>query len=105
MAQDVKAGMDGIVPSVGNLIPDVCHKLCAAAQRGDSNEAAQHAESMNAVAALYQKGRTLAQSLAAIKGLLHLRGLCSPAVFPPLLPLSPDELEALRGEAAKLNLT
>jgi 4-hydroxy-tetrahydrodipicolinate synthase len=105
MAQDVKSGMDGIVPSVGNLIPDVCHKLCAAAQRGDSNEAAQHAERMNAVAALYQKGRTLAQSLATIKGLLHLRGLCSPAVFPPLLPLAPDELEALRGEAAKLNLT
>jgi dihydrodipicolinate synthase/N-acetylneuraminate lyase len=60
---------------------------------------------MNAVAALYQKGRTLAQSLATIKGLLHLRGLCSPAVFPPLLPLAPDELEALRSEAAKLNLT
>jgi 4-hydroxy-tetrahydrodipicolinate synthase len=102
MAQDVKSGMDGIVPSVGNLIPDVCHKLCAAAQRGDSTAAAQPAERMNAVAALYQNGRTLAQSLAAIKGLLHLRGLCSPAVFPPLLPLSPDELEALRSEAAKL---
>lgn len=104
MAQDLKSGMDGIVPSVGNLIPDVCHKLCAAVERGDSSEATQHAERMNAVAALYQKGRTLAQSLAAIKGLLHLRGLCSPAVFPPLLPLAPEELEALRGEAAKLQL-
>ena len=54
------------------------------------------------MAALYQKGRTLAQSLAALKGLLHLRGLCSPAVFPPLLPVSPAELETLRGEAARL---
>ena len=104
MAQDLKSGMDGIVPSVGNLIPDVCQRLCAAAQNGDWTEAAQHAERMSAVAALYQKGRTLAQSLAAIKGLLHLRGLCSPAVFPPLLPVSPAELEALRGEAAKLHL-
>lgn len=102
MAQDLKSGMDGIVPSVGNLIPDVCHRLCAAAQKGDWTEATQHVERMSAVAALYQKGRTLAQSLAAIKGLLHLRGLCSPAVFPPLLPLSPTELEALRGEAAKV---
>lgn len=104
MAQDVKSGMDGIVPSVGNLVPDVCHGFCAAAQSGDWTSAAQHAERMNAVAALYQKGRTLAQSLAAIKGLLHLRGLCSPAVFPPLLPLSSADLEALRGEAAKLHL-
>jgi 4-hydroxy-tetrahydrodipicolinate synthase len=102
MAQDLKSGMDGIVPSVGNLIPDVCQRLCAAAQRSDWAEATQHAEGMNAMAALYQKGRTLAQSLAALKGLLHLRGLCSPAVFPPLLPVSPTELETLRGEAARL---
>jgi 4-hydroxy-tetrahydrodipicolinate synthase len=102
MAQDLNSGMDGIVPSVGNLIPDVCHQLCAAVQRGDSSAAAQHAERMNAVAALYQKSRTLAQSLAAIKGLLHLRGLCSPAVFPPLLPLASGELEVLHSEAAKL---
>jgi len=104
MAQDLKSGMDGIVPSVGNLIPDVCHRLCAATQKGDWTEATQHADCMNAVAALYQKDRTLAQSLAAIKGLLHLRGLCSPAVFPPLLPLSAPELESLRGEAEKLDL-
>jgi 4-hydroxy-tetrahydrodipicolinate synthase len=104
MAQDLKSGMHGIVPSVGNLIPGVCHQLCAAVQSGDATAAAQHAGRMNAVAGLYQKGRTLAQSLAAIKGLLHLRGLCSPAVFPPLLPLATDELEALRAEAAKLNL-
>jgi dihydrodipicolinate synthase/N-acetylneuraminate lyase len=56
------------------------------------------------VAALYQNGHTLAQSLAAIKGLLHLRGLCSPAVFPPLLPLAPDELEVLRAKAVKLQV-
>jgi dihydrodipicolinate synthase/N-acetylneuraminate lyase len=104
MAQDLKSGMDGIVPSVGNLIPDVCHRLCAATKKGDWTEATHHADCMNAVAALYQKGRTLAQSLAAIKGLLHLRGLCSPAVFPPLLPLSSAELECLRGEAEKLDL-
>lgn len=105
MAQDLKSGMDGIVPSVGNLIPDICHRLCAPTQSGDWTEAAQHADRMSAVAALYQKGRTLAQSLAAIKGLLHLRDFCSATVFPPLLALSPDELEALRSEAAKLHFT
>lgn len=104
MAQDLKLGMDGIVPSVGNLIPEVCRSLCDASRNGDWTQATQHAERMSAVAALYQKGRTLAQSLAAIKGLLHLRGLCSTAVFPPLLPFSPGELEALRTEAVRLQL-
>jgi 4-hydroxy-tetrahydrodipicolinate synthase len=104
MAHDLASGVDGIVPSVGNLIPDVCTDLCAAVQRGDGAAAAQLARRMSSVASLYQKGRTLAQSLAAIKSLLHLRGLCSPAVFPPLLPLSAGEIEALGSEAEQLNL-
>jgi dihydrodipicolinate synthase/N-acetylneuraminate lyase len=33
MEKGLKLGADGIVPSVGNLIPDVCHQLCAAAQK------------------------------------------------------------------------
>ena len=35
MEKGLKLGADGIVPSVGNLIPDVCHQLCAAARRAD----------------------------------------------------------------------
>jgi 4-hydroxy-tetrahydrodipicolinate synthase len=104
MAKGLLLGADGIVPSVGNLVPDVCPKVCAAARKGDWTEVGKGAEHMSAVAALYQKGRTLAQSLAAIKGLLHLRGHCSPAVFPPLLPVSPAELDALRREAATFQL-
>jgi dihydrodipicolinate synthase/N-acetylneuraminate lyase len=104
MAQGLKSGADGIVPSVGNLIPDVCHRLCAAAQGGNWTEVAQHAERMNALAALYQKGRTLAQSLAALKALLHCRGLCSPHMFPPLLPVSSTELDGLRGDMVQLNV-
>jgi 4-hydroxy-tetrahydrodipicolinate synthase len=103
MAQDLKSGMDGIVPSVGNLIPGVCQKLCTAVKHGQGDAAARLAAQMTALAALYQKGRTLAQSLAAMKGLLHLRRLCSPAVFPPLLPLSSEEIESLRAEAEQLD--
>jgi dihydrodipicolinate synthase/N-acetylneuraminate lyase len=104
MAEGLKSGADGIVPSVGNMIPGECQQQVEAARRQDWGAVDSSAASQAAVAALYQKGRTLAQSLVALKALLHLRGLCSPAVFPPLLPLSPAELEALRGEAAKLQL-
>lgn len=100
MAQGVAAGMHGIVPSVGNLVPEACRGLVAAARRGDASGVARHSRRMAAVAALYQEGRSLGESLAAIKALLHLRGLCSPAVFPPLLACLPAEIEALRGLAA-----
>ena len=104
MAHGLKLGAEGIVPSVGNLIPEVCRALCASAKRGDWAEAETHFTRMNAVAALYQKGRTLGQSLAALKAALHYRGLCTPHVFPPLMPLSKSESESLRGEMSQLRL-
>ena len=104
MAPGLKSGADGIVPSAGNLIPQVCQQQIAAARRQDWPTVDACATRQAEVAAVYQKGRTLAQSLAALKGLLHHRGICSPHVFPPLLPMGAAELEALRGELAKLNL-
>jgi len=104
MASGLKSGADGIVPSVGNLIPKECQQQVEAARRQDWAAVDALAARQAEVAALYQQGRTLAQSLAALKGLLHHRGLCFPHVFPPLLPMAAAELEALRGELAKLNL-
>jgi 2-dehydro-3-deoxy-D-pentonate aldolase len=104
MAQGLKLGADGIVPSVGNLIPQVCHNLCASARRGDWVEAETHFARMNAVAELYQKGRNLGQSLAALKTALALRGVCAPNVLPPLLPLTADESASLRGLMSQLQL-
>ena len=104
MAQGLKSGADGIVPSVGNLIPKDCQEQVEAARRQDGAAVDASAVRQAEVAAVYQKGRTLAQSLAALKGLLHHRGLCSPHVFPPLLPMSAAELDALGSELARLKL-
>lgn len=104
MAHGLRLGAKGIVPSVGNLIPEVCRNLCASAKRGDWAEADAHFARMNDVAALYQKGRTLGQSLAWLKAALHHRGVCAPHVLPPLMPLSPKELESVRSQMMSLRL-
>jgi len=104
MEKGLRLGADGIVPSVGNLIPRVCRELCAAAQNGNWAEAANVYSRMNAVAALYQKGRTLNESLSVLKGALHVRGLCAAHVLPPLKPLSEAQLEKLRNEMERLHL-
>jgi 4-hydroxy-tetrahydrodipicolinate synthase len=104
MAKGLKLGAEGIVPSVGNLIPDVCHLLCACARRGDWAEAERHAARMSAVSALYQNGRTLGQSLAALKAALSCRGLCEPNMLPPLLPLAEAEVTRLRQQMSGLRL-
>lgn len=104
MEHGLRLGADGIVPSVGNLIPETCGQLCAMANGDNWPEAKAHFSRMTAVAALYQKGRTLNESLSVLKAALHLRGLCAPHVFPPLKPLTESQLEKLRGEMERLHL-
>ncbi|HTR42565.1 MAG TPA: dihydrodipicolinate synthase family protein [Pseudomonadales bacterium] len=104
MENGLKLGADGIVPSVGNLIPDVCHQLCVSAKSGDWKKAGDHFSRMSTVSALYQNGRTLNESLAALKAAMHCRGLCAPFVLPPLRPLSPAQLDKLRSEMEHLHL-
>lgn len=104
MAQGLKLGAAGIVPSVGNLIPEVCRGLCTSARRGDWAEAELHFDRMKAVSAVYQNGRSLAESLSALKGAVHCRGLCAPHVLPPLRPLSEPELKSVRQEMTRLEL-
>ena len=104
MQKGLKLGADGIVPSVGNLIPGVCHRLCAAARKADWAEAENLYSRMNAVAALYQKGRNLNESLSALKAAMHLHGICAPQVLPPLRNVSAAELEKIRQQMTELHL-
>lgn len=104
MEKGLRLGADGIVPSAGNLIPAICKKFCDAAREKDWSATGNYFSQMNAAAALYQKGRTLDESLAALKAATHWLGLCSPAVFPPLKSLSESELKDLREEMTRLHI-
>lgn len=104
MEQGLKLGADGIVPSVGNLIPEICHQLCEAACEFDWAKAESLSARMNAVASLYQKGRNLNESLSALKAAMHCRGLCELYVHPPLRKVSAAELEKIRVNMRELHL-
>ncbi|MFO1487889.1 MAG: dihydrodipicolinate synthase family protein [Verrucomicrobiota bacterium] len=104
MEKGLRLGADGIVPSVGNLVPKACENLCTFAQRKDWTGVDREFSRMSTVAALYQKGRTLNESLSVLKAAVHCRGLCGPHVLPPLLPLPAGEIAALRREMSRLQL-
>ncbi len=98
----LRLGFDGLVPSGGNLYPERWSSLYHSARAGDWAKAEQLQTQLDAIGAVFQRNRTLGQSLAALKAGLGLRGLCGPDMVPPLLPLSPADQEAVRAELVRL---
>ncbi len=97
-------GADGVVPSSGNLVPELWHRLYTATRTGQGEEVRPIQEQLDRVARAYQRGRTLGQGIAALKASLAAKGLCGPGVLPPLRSLGEDEHAELREELIALGV-
>jgi len=98
----LRLGFDGLVPSSGNLYPERWSALYRAARAGDWSTAEKLQAQLDALNAIFQRNRTLGQSLGALKSACGLRGLCGPDMVPPLRPLPVAEQEAVRAEVSAL---
>ena len=94
-AYSLSIGGDGIVPSTGNYVPEMFAALYEAAVKGDMATAERLQDETNEIAKIYQAGRTLGQSLAALKVMMGTKGLCEPWMLMPLTRLSADEEQAI----------
>ena len=101
-AYSLSLGGDGIVPSTGNYVPEKFQALYVAAIRGDAAEAQRLQEETNEIAKIYQAGRTLGQSLTALKVMMQTKGLCEPWMLMPLNRLNPEEEETIRQRTAAI---
>lgn len=90
-AKSLELGGNGIVPSTGNFVPGMFRKLYDSAIAGDMETAYRLQDETNEIAKLYQAGRTLGQSLTALKVMMSTRGLCTPDMLMPLTRLSAEE--------------
>jgi 4-hydroxy-tetrahydrodipicolinate synthase len=95
-AKALSLGVDGMVPSPGQLVPDLCRRLYESGVQGDAAGANEYQRQINQVNAIYTRNRTLGQSLAALKAAMGALGLCNPNVLPPLRRLNPVQQEAVR---------
>ena len=95
-AGSLELGADGIVPSTGNIVPELYRKLYQSAMIGDFQKAAKYQLETDEVADIYQKGRTLGESLAALKVLMNSKELCGTTMMPPLTKLSDEEEAVVR---------
>lgn len=107
-AYGLQKGANGIVPSTGNFCPELYVQMIDAINSGDEKAALELQEKTDRVSALYQKDRTLSQSIPALKSLMKTKGLCSGEVLPPMLTMSLQEeenyLAEVKSELEKLNL-
>lgn len=90
-AEGVMGGSDGLIPSTGNLFPGLYARLYQAALAGSREEAFTLQELSDRLGDLYQAGRTLGQSLWALKVLMQDAGICEANVLPPLQAGGPEE--------------
>ncbi|MDB5190446.1 MAG: dihydrodipicolinate synthetase [Segetibacter sp.] len=84
-------GSDGLIPSTGNLMPSIYNEMVQAVEAGNQSKAYQLQSLSDVLGDLYQKGRTLGESLWALKVLMREAGLCQQFVMPPLQNLPQEE--------------
>ena len=75
---------------------DLFIKLYNAVLNGKMDEAEQCQRCADNISDVFQKNKTLSQSLPILKGIMHILGFCEPKVLPPLRELSTDQIQALR---------
>ncbi|RYZ26911.1 MAG: dihydrodipicolinate synthase family protein, partial [Chitinophagaceae bacterium] len=94
-ADALLGGSDGLIPSTGNLTPNVYSAMLDAANNGNTAKVYQMQQLSDTLGDLYQKGRLLGESLWALKVLMKEAGLCESYVMPPLQPMSSEVKETL----------
>ena len=102
-AHSLELGGNGIVPSTGNFVPEMFQQLYEAAIAGDMATANRLQDETNEIAKIYQKDRTLGQSLTALKVMMQTKGLCEPWMLMPLTRLTAEEEKAIAAKATALS--
>ncbi|MFT3870725.1 MAG: dihydrodipicolinate synthase family protein [Nibricoccus sp.] len=103
-AKALKLGFDGLVPSSGNLVPQLWRELYDQARAGNWEKAEALQSRLNTIAQVFQRNRSLGESLAALKAMMDTHGLCGPTVLPPLRTLDAAARQSVTAELAALNL-
>ena len=83
-ASSLRMGADGIIPSTGNFVPGMFKQLYDYSVAGMWEEAERIQKETNEIAQIYQSGRSLGESLQALKVMMSEIGLCQSVAIPPL---------------------
>ena len=95
-AKALALGADGIVPSVGNYLPKMYADLFEAGVKGDTALAEKLQQETIEIGKINTEGLTLGQSLAGLKVIMQMVGLCDTYMLPPLIELDEDTVKRIQ---------
>ena len=98
-AKALALGADGIVPSVGNYLPKMYADLFDAGVKGDTALAEKLQQETIEIGKINTEGLTLGQSLAGLKVIMQMVGLCDTYMLPPLIELDDDTVKRIQEQA------
>ena len=84
-------GSDGLIPSTGNLAPEIYAAMWKAFVDKDFKEVYAMQQLSDKYGNIYQADKTLGESLWALKVLMQEKDLCEAVVMPPLQAMSTEE--------------
>lgn len=88
MCDGLKGGAAGLVPSTANLVPGMYYNMYSFHLQGTYEEVEKIHIMANKILSIYKNGHTLGESIATLKYLASLEGLCDMVMLPPLSDLS-----------------
>lgn len=97
----VRNGLDGIVPSTGNLVPALYSELFEAAANGNFEKAKHLQELTNEISAYYQAGNLLSEAIPRLKGMMQTFRLCTNKVKLPMINISNELQEKIDKEVVQ----
>lgn len=98
-AKALSLGADGIVPSIGNYLPKIYNDLFEAGINGDTGKAEELQQKTIEIGKINTGGLTLGESLAGLKVIMKMAGLCETHMLPPLTELDADTVKKIENAA------
>ncbi len=95
-AKALQLGADGTVPSLGNMVPNLCQRLYDSAVQGHTDCVETCQQQLDELSQLLRGSLSLGQSLGAHKAAMGALSLCGPDVLPPLQPLTASQQQQLQ---------
>jgi dihydrodipicolinate synthase/N-acetylneuraminate lyase len=95
-------GSDGLIPSTGNLFPEIYSAMLQAVEESNNEKAYEMQTLSDVYGNLYQSEKLLGESLWALKLLMQEKGLCEAIVMPPLQPMNASEELKLKNAYAQI---